>query len=563
MTTRSSRAPIGVLAFLSFAFVASTAHAGAPVTPPPEARTPGAAQQTVEPKRTIPIDRGVQLPELIGSEVQPPPVPPGGTPVNVARFEFSGNTKITSQALQAKVADKVGRSMTLAEIYAIARDLTRYYQSQGYPLASVNVPQQRVDSGTVRLEVREGRIGQVRIEGQRYYKQESLAKQLSELKSGDVVSSATLERELLLLNDLPGIEARVVILPGSEPGTSDLLVKITEDSFSFHASGDNYGRTELGTARFSVSAAINGMGRGDMLEFAVTHSESDILNYGRIGYSMPVGTDGGRVGFSYFINRYQIGFNPLLSPVGQTDGLRAEYTYPLERSRKANRVLAVGYGSTNLTTEALGTVLTDQRVQLFDLTLFGSKIGGDRDTTNYSLGVTSSFGFDDGGNDRSYCCNFLAEYATTAPVGSGQWFTRYHVRAGYAPTTLSDIEKFSIGGPNSVRGYDATEIRGDNGIEMNFELHRGMRAFGGQADVAMFADFGMTGKTSSIAGNAGGALDHYIGGQSPVLGSVGLKFTAFDFYGFNADLQYAVPMGGYEPADGKSGQFFVSLSTFF
>ncbi|NJM57106.1 MAG: hypothetical protein HC857_06300, partial [Synechococcales cyanobacterium RU_4_20] len=64
---------------------------------------------------------------------------------------------------------------------------------------------------------------------------------------------------------------------------------------------------------------------------------------GRIAYSLPAGTDGGRFTFSYQISDYRIG-DPafaVLDPAGSSYTGRAEYTYPLLRSRNANKVLMV------------------------------------------------------------------------------------------------------------------------------------------------------------------------------------------------------------------------------
>ncbi len=538
-----------VVALLLLAAASAVAQAAVPTLP-----TPGQAQQSVQQPRAVLTDHGIQLPGLSGGAVHPSPVPPGGTPIPVTRFDFSGNTKVASAALQAQVAGHTGKSLTLAEIYAIATSLTHYYQAQGYPLASVNVPVQRVADGVVKFEVQEGRIGQVRVEGEHYYKSEALRNQLSELASGSVVTTAQLERELLLLNDLPGITARVTIVPGAAAGTSDLVVKIDEDAFSFYTGVDNYGRDELGEVRFSFNTSINGMGRGDVLTLNLTHSAGNLLNYGRLAYGMPIGTDGGRFEVSYFLDDYSIDAFPLLQPGGRSYGWHGGYSFPLVRSRALNRVLAVGYGTTTAETEALGVTTSSSAISLLDIALHTNGVTGDRRSYTWSLGFSGNLRFNDSGiSTDDQCCKLGADGSFTLPVGS-DWYSRTRGRIVWSPDTLADTEKFSIGGPYSLRGYDSSELRGDTGFDGSFELHRPMKMFGGRGEAILFADLGQV----SVRNPAGELV------QSDPLGSLGVGFTAFDVYGFECNLQWAIPVGGYKPADGENdGRAFLSIGGSF
>lgn len=545
MTANNSQRLIALPLFV-VALFSSVAFAAGPTTP-------GQALQSVQPPRAIPIDQTVQLPELVGNAAHPAQVAPGGTPIKVASVDFIGNTKISTATLQARTAKLIGTSLTLAELYAEARELTRFYQSQGYPLASVNVPVQRVADGKVLLEVVEGRVGKIRIEGQRYYQSKALEAQFSELPTGEVLTSAALERELLLLNDLPGITARVVITPGVEAGTSDLIVKIEEDAFAFYASGDNYGRQDIGEYRGSFNIDINGMGRGDQLSLNMTHSEGGLLDYGRIAYSLPVGTDGGRFTASYLTTDYRVG-DPafaLLDPQGSSYTSRGEYTYPLVRSRNANKVLSVAVTGTQTETIALGVVTDTSEILLLELALFGNQVFGDRRTSSWSLGYSGNGKFNDGNRDNEQCCKIFGDYSFTVPVGEA-WYTKTKIRGAWAPDQLADVERFSIGGPYSVRGYASSELRGDTGFDGAVELHRPMNFLGGNADLLFFGDVGQV-----VSNTTAGAV------ESDVLAAIGVGFTAFNIYGFECHLTVARAVGNYDAADGEGGRAFLSIGTRF
>ena len=46
------------------------------------------------------------------------------------------------------------------------------------------------------------------------------------LDSGEMIASAPLERRLLLLSDIPGIDVNSTLSPGAATGTADLIVNL-------------------------------------------------------------------------------------------------------------------------------------------------------------------------------------------------------------------------------------------------------------------------------------------------------------------------------------------------
>ncbi|KAG1315451.1 hypothetical protein G6F62_013759 [Rhizopus arrhizus] len=75
----------------------------------------------------------------------------------------------------------------------LANQLTRYYRDAGYPFARVYLPAQGLENGVLRLQVVEGRYGEVKTEGDAGLAARAQA-YLSPLKSGDIIESASLER---------------------------------------------------------------------------------------------------------------------------------------------------------------------------------------------------------------------------------------------------------------------------------------------------------------------------------------------------------------------------------
>ena len=64
----------------------------------------------------------------------------------------------------------------------------------------------------------------------------------------------TLEHVLLELNELMGVKVRAVLKPGDLPGTSDLVMDVTESRpYTFSFDSDNFGSRYTGPVRFGLN----------------------------------------------------------------------------------------------------------------------------------------------------------------------------------------------------------------------------------------------------------------------------------------------------------------------
>ena len=154
-------------------------------------------EQATEPQPPAPS------PDLNLSSPVPGTVAPGGPQASVTRIDLTGNQAFSSEQLLGLLGDYQGKSYDLAGMQDLTNQLTRYYRDAGYPFARVYLPAQGLENGVLRLQVVEGRYGEVKTEGDAALAARAQA-YLSPLKSGDIIESASLERAALLLSDLPG-----------------------------------------------------------------------------------------------------------------------------------------------------------------------------------------------------------------------------------------------------------------------------------------------------------------------------------------------------------------------
>ena len=151
--------------------------------------------------------------------------------IMVHAVTFSGNRTFTSDQLNAPIAGDLGRSMSLAEMKALAAKVEAYYHSAGYKLVKVVVPAQDfANEKALKLAVLEGWLGHVQVKGAKRFSSEQV---INALNAGGVVSDKPftleeVERALTHLNRLSGVEVSATLQPGSETGSTDLVVDVTE-----------------------------------------------------------------------------------------------------------------------------------------------------------------------------------------------------------------------------------------------------------------------------------------------------------------------------------------------
>ncbi|HSN16757.1 MAG TPA: POTRA domain-containing protein, partial [Gammaproteobacteria bacterium] len=254
----------------------------------PAAPTPGQVQSTLPTQ--LPQPKKAQAPALPSGPTNAAGIAPGGPAFKVNAFDIQGNTAIPTDELRAQIAGYLGQTLTLSQLYDVADVLTRYYRARGYGLAYVAPPAQKLSGGTVKLQVVEGRIGDINIQGNSRTRTPVLAQRARGLQSGALYTDAAAERAVLLMNDLPGVTARAVLSPGADYGTSDVAFNVDERAMSGDFSVDDYGRASIGRWRINADAAVNSLtGSADQLSAGITHSEANLLNFGKLAYLFPLG----------------------------------------------------------------------------------------------------------------------------------------------------------------------------------------------------------------------------------------------------------------------------------
>ena len=417
-----------------------------------------------------------------------PTAPPGAqsvtlTPVDI---QVEGNTIYTHGELDPLVRPLIGRQVPASEIFKLAEAIQRKYRDDGYFLATVTVPQQRVADGRLRLMVTEGYISNVLIEGDVGPVSEKAKEYLDNLVGKKPINISDLERYLLLTEDLPGVKVKAVMRPGREPGSSELIAQLQREWWDLFNQTDNRGSNFTGPVQSLFAGGINSFtSMGDRLElsyFTTLDTENNFLQGAYSGY---IGSEGFRFRLYGGYGRIRPG-----DPISQT-GYFGQVTiaglqlyHPIIRSRRVNVALNGSFDYYRSIVDVTGNI----RLSAVDLRSVRGWIDASyRDPFNgvtygnirFSKGVNVLGASKAGdqllprqGADPNYF-KVNAEVSRLQGLYSDDDFALNLFVTGAAQISdniLPPSEKFFLGGERLGRGYYAGQVTGDRAIAASIEL---------------------------------------------------------------------------------------------
>ena len=518
-------------------------YAAEPVVPP---NAGSILQQTqpVEPPAPSPGGTGLSIEEAGGGTLPP------SAPFLVKSIQLSGNSVFDAATLHALIADAEGKNMTLPELGAVIARISAFYHSHGYPLARAIIPAQRIQGGSVRVEIIEARYGQITLDNHSRVVDSLLQATLAPVQAGQVIGQAPLNRALLLLSDIPGVAVAATLKPGETVGTSDLEVQTAATAaIAGDVSADNDGNRYTGRARLGGTVSfIDPLHHGDTLSLTGLTSGSG-MNYGSVGYEALLDGAGTRMGGSVSALHYILGST--LAPLdghGIADVESLWLKHPFVRTQDFNIYGQVQYDHKHLD-DVIGAGDIDTDRHLDDWT---ASVAGDLRDTLLSGGVnTWSLGWTSGRVGFDNAAALLADSATAKTHGEFEiWnvsFSRlqrlsasnslYLTLSGqWSNANLDPAEKMVAGGPFTVRAYDMGALSGDTGVLASAEFrHDLLMLWSGQLQAIAFAD------SEHVT------INHTVwapGPNSATLSGAGVGLNWTGPWQLNAKAYIAVPIGG-------------------
>jgi hemolysin activation/secretion protein len=514
------------------------------------------------PKEVIPKKQ--ELIEIDKQKFAPPMIDDkSGKTILIKDFKIDGNSKLSEDELKKQLSEYVNKELTFFQIQEATSILTKYYRQKGYFVARAYIPAQSLkdSNGILKISIVEGNYGEFKLTNNSKVKDSMVQGMLDEAKSDTVVSTNTLERSMLIINDTPGVVVtQADVRPGSEVGTSDFLVT-TEPSKTFngYVIADNYGSKYTSVYRTMAGVSLNNpLTIGDQLSVSgLVGTNANLSNY-RTAYSFPILSNGLRGEVSYSNTDYELEKKYVSNQNIEGDSQNIEFnlTYPIIRTRAENLTSKLSFVTKDMQDKNDGVQTNKKSIDVVNLGLDYTKnaLLGSFDTqynANFTLShgrldiedadakTTDLAGADTNGTYNKAVLTLGNKTAFTQELSLESSLT-YQQALGNK--NLDGSEDLSIGGSTGVRVYPDSEESGENGYVLRAEGFYKLPKFENlDHKVSVFTDTAKVRQENNIDGT-----------KSRQLSDIGLGYYA-NYKDFFAKAQLARIVGNADVQSEANG----------
>lgn len=214
---------------------------------------------------------------------------------------FAGAERIEPGLLDLAWRQHAGREIPVAAICEIRDRAAAILRDRGY-VASVQVPVQTIESGTVRFDVVVARLVSFVVRGDTGRSGAVVERYLAPLRAQPVFVTGDAERALLLARRIPGLDVRLTLAratgPETKPGDLVGVVDVVSRPFEADLAVQNYGSDEVGPFGGQARVRVNGLtGLADQTEasfYATPDFSEQLVVQGR--HEFALGRGGLRLG---------------------------------------------------------------------------------------------------------------------------------------------------------------------------------------------------------------------------------------------------------------------------
>ncbi len=469
------------LTFLGAALLLIVQPAPAQVLPPELSGQPDSSHPLPAPSFLKPEGAPLALPK-----VEPLPFEgrklTAGLRMFVKSYRFIGNTVISEKELKKVAAPYTGKTVNAEDIEELRHKITLLYVGKGYINSGAVLPDQEIEDQLVTFKIVEGQLNEINISGAKKLKIAYIKNRLL-LGAASPLNINSLQQSLLLLQQKGLIEKiNAELSPGVQPGTSQLNVLVKEaPPYQAGVTFSNHYSPSVGAQHLEFYAAHKNLsGWGDALEakYGLTPGLHDYS----LHYALPLDAKDNKIGIRISQNNSSVieaPFNQLnITSRSQTIGLDLEH--PVFESPAQSLILRLAFESRQSQTYLLNLPFSfssgvpdgksNESVLRFSQEWI-KKEAAEALTlrSTLSMGTTNALPKTAGtGPDKSFV-SWLAQ---------GQWAKRLDEKGKqfvllsnlqWTPHSLLTLERFGLGGANTVRGYRETQLLRDNGFVISAE----------------------------------------------------------------------------------------------
>jgi len=419
----------------------------------------------------------------------------------ITGFIFKGNKSFNDETLTSILKDSSEKEYSFSDLQKITNKIEQFYQEQGYTFSHAFIPPQEISDGKLTIEITEGSYGKIKINNQSRLKDYVIKNTIRSIKTNKTIQSNELESTLIRLNQIPGIDAKSTLQPGTENGQADLIIDVNNSStINGELNIDNFGDKDTGAYKTTGGLIIkNPSGTGDQLNLRAMISNLE-NQYQRIAYQLPTNIGDAKIGIAYSSIQYKVGraFRDLnLSGNVNSQSIYLQQPIISQTDRYADMQLQYEDRIIKDKGDYYGSTIKKQ-INVVSLSISGGGANVFTDRSLFNLSTTYSTG-----RVAIHNTNWDSYYQKTTRSQGGfsklvisanqtKWLSSKlsafgQIYAQWADKNLDPSEKIGLGGPYGVRAYAASDVSGDIGFISNIELRYAIKQ---QIQASVFYDYG-------------------------------------------------------------------------
>jgi hemolysin activation/secretion protein len=500
----------------------------------------------------------------------------------VFEYRVLGNTLLPALDIERTLYPLLGEGRRIEDVEAARAALEARYRAAGYGTVFVDIPEQEIAEGVVRLKVTEGTLEAVRVKGARYVSGRAIRNALPTAKLTTAPDLPALQAELATYNARsPDRTVTPILKAGTQPGTVDLTLNV-QDKLPLHGRLEVNDQYTTNTTRLRAIAQLsydNLFDRLDSLsvQFQTAPEATRQASVWAFSYTARLPDDANKLSFYYINSDSSVATvgdgGSSIGVLGKGQIFGGRFIRLLANTSAGTHVLQYGAEYKDFIESVLSTSTLQTPISYLNLSM-GHISSWNDDSRQWSLASSANFGLRGSVNspvefaDKRFRArpNYFYVRADGSVQQALPWGLALRLRmAGqYAGESIISNEQFSVAGADGVRGYREAETLGDIGYKSSLELRTpAWQPQHSSAQAFVFADYGLSGRLNPLREqdprtNEPGA---YLEKRAQALGSlgVGLNFTLLQF--LSGDLTWAYPLVDMPAESGtQAGQSRVHFS---
>lgn len=430
-------------------------------------------------EKRVPKQPEVEVEEKLPEEA--PPKAESTVKFLVTKIIVEGSTVFTQEELHKITSPYENRELTLDDLNAIAKEITELYRKNGYITSKAYIPPQKIKEGVVKIKIFEGKVGDINIQGNRYFGRKFIAKRFEHLR-GKILNQSEILLALLYLNKNPDLTVKASLMPSKEPAFTDIVLSVTE-RYPHHMTYlvNNLGGKLTRRVRHTLLYTSNNfLGYGDYLSFQFPWAESGVVLGINTNYVFPLDEFGRKIGFSLSYTTVKIGREYKPSKVrSASDTFNIYYQDVAFQTLQSTGEWTIGFEATNSYTRALSEKIIRNKLRVLNM---GFVYNAQDRLGRTNISAKIDFGFPDFLGSSEIDDRLLSPGSSTSRFVRYTFaITRLHIlplssyvilscQGQITPHKLPSVKRLYIGGAYSVRGYPEDDVVGDYGINTIAEL---------------------------------------------------------------------------------------------